>query len=314
MYGFTREEALGKVSHVLLCTDFPEPLSGILEILFRDGRWSGELSHACSSGRRIVTLSRWVAERDENGDVIRILESNNDITERVRAQAQLRRANQDLEHFAYSASHDLKEPLRTINIYSELLATSYAPRLDQRGLAFLQKVQDGATRMEVLINDILAYAQAAAVDSTETCASANTALQVALANLAGLIAETEAEVDYGTLPEVRVQATALRQLFQNLIGNAIKYRRPGIKPIVRVEAKNQIDHWLFSVKDNGIGIDIKYREQIFGLFKRLHSGDEYSGSGIGLSLCERIVERHHGRIWVESDLEHGSTFYFTLPL
>ena len=148
MYGFTREEALGKISHDLLRTEFPEPLPGIREKLSRDGRWSGELSHACRAGSRIVTLSRWVAERDQNGELVSILESNNDITERVHAQAQLRRANQDLEHFAYSASHDLREPLRTVKLSCELLMSRYRSKLDGDAGMFLDQVSRGTARME----------------------------------------------------------------------------------------------------------------------------------------------------------------------
>ncbi len=159
MYGFTREEALGKISHELLRTAFPEPLPGIWEILLRDGHWSGELIHAHRAGSRINTLSRWVAERDKKGDVIRILESNNDITERVRVQEEVRRANQDLEQFAFSATHDLQEPLRSVKIYSELLATRHGDTVDEEAQKFITFVRNGATRMELLIRDLLTYTQ-----------------------------------------------------------------------------------------------------------------------------------------------------------
>jgi PAS domain S-box-containing protein len=313
MYGFTREEALGKVSHVLLRTEFPEPLPAILEILLRDGRWSGELRHACRGGSRIVTLSRWVAERNEKGEVIRILESNNDITERVRVQEEVRRANQDLEQFAFSASHDLQEPLRTIKIYSELLVERLGAMVEGESAEFLDFLRGAATRMELLVRDLLAYTQVTRIGAPLEDVDTSQALAEVLANLGGAITESGATVTSGPLPALRANGTHVRQLFQNLIGNAIKYRSEDRAPTVDVTADRQDGSWLFTVRDNGIGIKAEFKEQIFGLFSRLHNDDRYAGTGIGLAICQRIVERYHGRIWVESEPGRGSAFHFVLP-
>jgi len=237
-----------------------------------------------------------------------------DVTARKRAEAELLRANQDLEQFAYSASHDLQEPLRTVKIYSELLAQQLGDKLEGDTRDFLNFVSSGATRMELLVRDLLAYTQAGQLDRPETAEDASAALNGALANLDGAIRASGAEVICEPLPSVRVHATQLQQLFQNLVGNAIKYRRPETPPVVKVSARRDGESWLFSVSDNGLGIEAEYKERIFGLFKRLHTGDEYSGTGIGLAICQRIVERYHGRIWVDSQIGKGSTFNFTLPV
>ncbi len=307
MYGFAREDALGKISHELLKTEFPEPLSGIREKLLRDGRWSGELIHACCGGSRIVTLSRWVAERNENGDLIRILESNNDITERVRVQ-------EDLEQFAFSASHDLQEPLRSIKIYSELLGREFGGNLHPDARRYMENLRVGATRMETLVRDLLTYARAAQFEQPAEMADANEALQAALSSLSSAITEARAHVTSEPLPTVQVHAIHLQQLFQNIIGNSIKYRSPDRISKVHVNANRQKTHWVFAVSDNGIGIEPEFKENIFGLFTRLHTSDEYSGTGIGLAICQRIIHRYHGRIWVESEPEKGSTFHFTLSI
>jgi PAS domain S-box-containing protein len=314
MYGFAREEALGRVSHDLLRTKFPKPLPDILEILLRDGHWSGELIHARRDGSPIITLSRWVAERDEKGVVTRILESNNDITERVRMQDELHRANQDLEQFAFSATHDLQEPLRTISIYSELLTKRFGGALDGEAREFAQHVHNGATRMQTLLRDLLAYTQVTKFDKPVQIADANEALQAVLSNLAAAVSESGTHITIAPLPSLPVYGTHLQQLFQNLISNAIKYRSPERQPEVHVTAERQNEQWVFAVRDNGIGIDPEYKENIFGLFKRLHTSDEYSGTGIGLAICQRIVDQYHGRIWVESEPGRGSTFRFTLPV
>jgi PAS domain S-box-containing protein len=313
IYGFTCEDALGKISHDLLRTEFPEPLPRISERLLRDGRWSGELRHTCRDGSRIVTFSRWVAERNENGDVSRILESNNDITERVRVQEEVRRANQDLEQFAFSASHDLQEPLRTIKIYSELLVDRLGAKVGGESAEFLDFLRSAATRMELLVRDLLAYTQVTRIAAPLEDVDTGQALAEVLANLEGAIMESGATVTCGPLPKLRAHGIHVRQLFQNLIGNAIKYRSDDRAPAVHVTADRQDGSWLFTVCDNGIGIKPEFKEQIFGLFSRLHNDDRYAGTGIGLAICQRIVERDGGRIWVESEPGRGSAFHFVLP-
>lgn len=257
---------------------------------------------------------RFQVYREPGGTPTRMSGVNFEITERKNNENELRRANQDLEHFAYSASHDLQEPLRSIKIFSELLSGRYSGKLDNEAQAFLANVRNGARRMEVLVRDLLTYTQVVTIDGNPDYVDASAAVQSAIANLAGAIAESGATVTADSLPLVRVHQIQLQQLFQNLIGNAIKYHRPGTPPVVHVTALRQHGNWLFSVIDNGIGIESEFKERIFGLFKRLHTGDEYAGTGIGLALCQRIVERHHGRIWVESEPGGGSIFHFSLPI
>jgi len=235
-----------------------------------------------------------------------------DITERKRAEAELLRANKDLQQFAYSASHDLQEPLRSVKIYSQLLRQRYGDKLEGQARDFLEFLTAGASRMEMLVRDLLAYTQAGQHERPADPVDTNEALNDALANLAAAIKSSAARVTFDRLPPVRVPASQLQQLFQNLIGNAIKYCQAGTPPEIHVGVRRDNDHWLFSVKDNGLGIEPEYKERIFGLFKRLHTGDQYSGTGIGLAICQRIVERAHGRIWVESELGKGSTFCFTI--
>jgi light-regulated signal transduction histidine kinase (bacteriophytochrome) len=314
MYGFTPKEAVGRNSFDLLRTEFTEPLPELREKLLRYGHWSGELSHMSRGGARIMCLSRWVAEQNAKGDILRVLESNNDITDRVRVQAEIRRANQDLEQFAFSASHDLQEPLRSIKIYSELLGRESRDTLSPDALKYLDFLRSGAARMEILVRDLLAYTQAGQLEEAAKPIDAGEALKVALAALSGAMVEAKARVIAGTLPMVRVHPTHLQQLFQNIVGNAIKYRDPKRVPEIYIDAKFQKQQWVFAVRDNGIGIEPEFKESIFGLFKRLHTSDEYSGTGIGLAICQRIVDRYHGRIWVESGPAKGSTFFFSLPV
>jgi len=229
-------------------------------------------------------------------------------------EEELRRANHDLEQFAYSASHDLQEPLRSVRIYSELLDKRYRDKLDGEALQFLGYLRKGASRMEALLRDLLMYTQATQIDKPAQPTDTTGPLRTALENLAGAISESGAKVTFDSLPSVPVHSTHLQQIFQNLIGNAIKYRRSGVAPFVHIGAQRKNGEWRFSVSDNGIGIEPEYKQHIFGLFKRLHTVTEYSGTGIGLSLCQRIVGRYGGHIWVESEPGNGSTFFFTLPI
>jgi signal transduction histidine kinase len=235
-------------------------------------------------------------------------------------------AIRDLEQFAYSASHDLREPLRTVAIYSELMAERFGPVLDDTGQMFLGYLRSAAGRMEMLVRDLLAYTQTAGFDE-ESPSPVNAAdhLGITLEKLRGAIDTSRAVITFDALPSVRVKPVHLQQLLQHLIANAIKYQRPPASPDreeltrVHISAVRDHEHWRFSVSDNGIGIEPQFQEQIFGIFKRLHTNDEFAGSGIGagtgigLAICQKIVERYGGRIWVESGLDEGSTFYFTLP-
>jgi signal transduction histidine kinase len=228
-------------------------------------------------------------------------------------QEELIRANADLEQFAYSASHDLREPIRSIAVYSELLKKHYDGVLDHKGREFLGVIRGGAERMEALLADLLSYAQASNIsDEAPEPVRAIQPLEAALESLSGAIRESGAQISVGEMPIVRIRPMHLEQVFQNLVGNAIKYRRE--EPLhVRLLARREGSDWLLSVVDNGIGIAPEYKESIFGIFKRLHTSQRYSGTGMGLAICQRIVERYSGRIWVESELGQGSSFHFTIP-
>ena len=258
-------------------------------------------------------VGRALPIRDGKGKIVRWFGTSTDIDEQKRVQEDLRRANADLEQFAYSASHDLQEPLRSVKIYSELLAKRFGEALDPDAQRFVHYLCGGASRMEALLRDLLSYTQAGKFDQPTEMAGAAEALGVALSNLASAISETRAQITADPLPSVRVHALHLQQLFQNLVGNAIKYRSPERPPALRITASRKNNFWEFAVADNGIGIQAEYRQTIFGLFKRLHTAEEYSGTGIGLAICQRIVERYGGHIWVESEPGQGSTFRFTLP-
>jgi light-regulated signal transduction histidine kinase (bacteriophytochrome) len=226
---------------------------------------------------------------------------------------ELIQANAELQQFVYSASHDLQEPLRMVSIYSELLEQNYSGRLDAEAERFLSYTREGSKRMEQLLKDLLLYSQSTAMrDPPQSPVDANAALDRAIANLRANIEQNEARIVRDRLPFLLVHEVHLHQLFQNLIGNAVKYRGEQ-PPRIEIRVKRQSDGWLFSVADNGIGIDGNYSELIFGIFKRLHRASEYSGTGIGLAICKKIVERYRGKIWVESQPGQGSTFFFTIP-
>ena len=222
------------------------------------------------------------------------------------------RSNADLEQFAYVASHDLQEPLRMISSYSGLLSQRYKDKLDTDAADFLGYITDGASRMQRLIQDLLAYSRAGSEDSDLVLVDCEEVLARVGSNLRLTIQESNAEVSHDPLPSVHGNFTQLCQLFQNLIGNAVKFRGDQ-PPQIHVGVESQGDHWLFSVRDNGIGISLQYKERIFTIFQRLHTKEEYPGTGIGLAICKKIVEKHGGNIYVESETGKGSTFYFTLP-
>ncbi|WP_267643194.1 PAS domain S-box protein [Haloarchaeobius amylolyticus] len=225
----------------------------------------------------------------------------------------LAESNERLEHFAYITSHDLQEPLRMVSNYLQLVESRYADDLDEDGQEFIEFAVDGANRMRDMVDDLLAYSridtEAESFEPTDTEAVVDRALQ----NLEMQIQDEDATVTVGSLPTVQADANQLEQVFQNLVSNALKYRHDERDPEVTIDASREGDEWVFAVEDNGIGIDPDMHDRIFEVFERLHTHDEYSGTGIGLALCQRIIDRHDGQIWVESDRDEGSTFKFTIP-
>ena len=226
--------------------------------------------------------------------------------------AELERSNKELEQFAYVASHDLQEPLRMVSSYTELLERRYRDKLDDKGRTFINFAVDGAVRMQRLINDLLEFSRVSTRGKPMQPVDVNRVLGAVRANLSVAIREAGALVTNDELPTVVADETQLVQLLQNLVGNAIKFRG-GERPLVHVSAQPGATECVFAVRDNGIGIAPEYFERIFVIFQRLHARGEYPGTGIGLAVCRRIVERHGGRIWVESAPGQGSTFYFALP-
>ncbi|GBE05851.1 phytochrome-like protein cph1 [bacterium BMS3Abin10] len=243
-----------------------------------------------------------------------------DISERKKAEEalagrteELTRSNAELQQFAYVASHDLQEPLRMVSSYVQLLGRKYKGRLDKDADEFIHFAVDGAERMQRLINDLLAYSRVDTRGKPFESANCEAVLRQVLMYMQETVRENNAEVTYESLPEVMADSVQIARLFQNLISNAIKFHGKD-HPRVHVSARQENDNWVFSVKDNGIGIEQKFKDRIFQIFQRLHPRSEYSGTGIGLAVCKKIVERHGGRIWVESEPGKGSTFYFTIPV
>ena len=250
--------------------------------------------------------------RDENGDVVRMSGSIQDVTERKKFEEALRQSNDDLEQFAVIASHDLQEPLRKVASFCGLLQQEYSQQLDETGQQYLDFAIDGASRMSTLVQDLLRYSKIGSEPISNQVTDTEAALESAIENLGKAIANSRADVIFGQLPDVIAEPREIAQLFQNLIGNAIKYRSDE-SPKIQVSVENANDYWQFSVADNGIGIQPEFQDRIFRIFQRLHSRNEHSGTGVGLAICKRIVDRLGGKIWMKPNSAQGSTFCFTIP-
>lgn len=225
---------------------------------------------------------------------------------------QLKDKNEELQHFAYSVSHDLKEPLRMIQSFMELLNKKYADQLDEKARKYIYFATDGAKRMSISIDDLLEYSRVGRLYTNTELIQSYDMVQEVLQILEGEIESKDAKIDIGKLPEINAVPVTFRMLMQNLISNALKYQETGKRPEIQINSHETKHHWEFSIKDNGIGIDPEYHDEIFSLFRRLHTKDTYQGSGIGLAICKKIVEQHGGRIWTESEENKGSIFYFTI--
>jgi PAS domain S-box-containing protein len=321
-FGYRRDELLGqKVTNII-----PD---GFAERLIADDLRSAEdaLAQEIGTGIELIGLRKDKSEFPielmlsplESAEGILVTAAIRDITTRRAAAAnllqkveELNRSNEELAQFAYIASHDLQEPLRMVASYTQLLSRRYKGKLDSDADEFIAFAVDGASRMERLIRDLLAYSRVGTQGSDLRDIFSEDALQQALFNLRGAIEESGAVVTHDTLPAVLADETQLIQLFQNLVGNAIKYQGPGVPKVHIAAVMNRERRWTFSVRDNGLGIDPQYFEKIFGVFQRLHKREAFAGTGIGLAICKKIVEQHGDSISVESEPGLGSTFRFAL--
>lgn len=323
LFGYTKEGLLGQSVEILVPERFRSRHSQYRDEFFRNpGR------RLMGAGRELYGLRKDGVEIPveiglnpiETDEGLLVLSAIVDISSRRRAEEALRaaaedlkRSNQELEQFAYIASHDLQEPLRMIAGFLKLLEDRYKSSLDEKARSYIEHAVDGATRMSRLISDLLLYSRVERQGKQAEPVDMNTALELALANLRISIHESGANITRDQLPTIQGNPAQLAQLFQNLIGNAIKFRRKGVAPRIHIGCDTRDGLWLISVRDNGIGIAPEYSEKIFMIFQRLHGQKEYPGTGIGLAICKKIVEQLGGSIWVESVPDEGSTFYCTFP-
>jgi PAS domain S-box-containing protein len=321
LFGYTTAEAVGQaVATLLIPADRQEEELEILSLLRRGERVDHFETKRKRKDGTLLDISLTISPvKDLNGNIIGASKIARDITEQLRnrealqkANEQLAQSNADLEYFAYSASHDLQEPLRMVSTYSAMLRRKYGSTFDEKANHYLNYLTEGSARMNRLLRDLRAFTHVSTHSGPAPEVDANAVLRETLLNLKVVIDESRAEVISGHLPTVSLHEFQLEQLFQNIIGNAIHYRSDATPRII-IKAEPDGDVWRFSIEDNGIGIAAEYKERIFGMFKRLHTAADYSGSGMGLAICQRIVERSGGRIWVESQPGGGSTFFFTLP-
>jgi PAS domain S-box-containing protein len=320
LYGWTAGEVLGKTGLEITRTEWPAAdAEEMRRKIAQEGHWRGEATQLRKDGSRIPVEVSSLVLRDSHKQITDYISINHDITERKQAEetlkktlADLERSNADLEQFAYIVSHDLQEPLRMVSSFTQLLADRHQGRLDKDADEFIAYAVDGANHMHRLINDLLAYSRVGTRGKPPAPVPADAALDQALENLTLTLEESRAEVKREPLPTVMVDDVQLVQVFQNLIANALKYRGEA-PPRIVIACRAQGAEWVFSVRDNGIGIEPQYLERIFVIFQRLPKREEYPGSGIGLAICKKIIQRHGGRMWAESKPGEGSTFFFTLP-
>ena len=322
MLGYTVEEAMAE-PHFWLKIFHPDDAQPTFAAFYkvRQSRGSGTINFRAihKSGRiiDIQALMTTVLKDDKpvgkRGVMMDVSERQRLMKAQTRYATMLRRSNEELQQFAYVASHDLQEPLRMVTSYLQILESRYSNSLDNDAHEFIGFAVDGAARMKALINDLLAYSRVDGAEKEFEEFDVQLSLDKALANTAMDIGDKHAIITADAMPSIKADRTQITQIFQNLISNAVKFQRQGILPQVHIGVERKKDEWQFSVRDNGIGIAPQYMDRIFVIFQRLNKKDEYPGTGIGLAICKKVVERHGGRMWVESIVGEGTTFYFTLP-
>lgn len=338
LYGWSKDEALGKQTHALLATEFPRPLHEIREILAQTGRWEGELVHTRRDGSRLTVISRWVQEWDDAGKPASILESNNDISQWRRAETELQAAREklamradrleiavkerttelqasmdELEEISYSLSHDIRAPLRTIQSFCQIVLERAGARLEPEDQELMHRAIKAANRLDRLIHDVLTYKKVSSGDFTLVDVNLDALLRQIIAERPEFQPPKATIEVSGPLGVVTGHEAYLSQCFTNIIDNAVKFVAPGRLPRVRIWSEAQDDCAQICFQDNGIGIPRDAEGRIFGMFQKLHPASEYPGTGIGLAIVKRAAERMEGSVGVESTPGHGSRFWIRLP-
>jgi len=314
LLGYTEEEWVGRdTSIIFIPADKAVALrESEMDLARQNGCVSDIRWHRRKDGSELFANGVMSAVYDATGTLIGFTKIISDETSRKQLEDSLLESNSALEQFAYAASHDLQEPLRTISSYAELIIRRHGSELSEEGTQSLRFIIRAVSRMKALIENLLNYARVGTEKEPPVCLSLDQDVETAIGQLAAALEEADAAVTHDPLPAVVAAHSQIVRLFQNLISNAIKYRSPGRKPTAHISARPEGTYWVISVQDNGIGFAQQYAGSLFAPFKRLH-GRDYSGSGVGLAICRRIVENHGGRIWAESTVGEGSTFHFTVP-
>jgi PAS domain S-box-containing protein len=328
LYGWAPEEAIGKRSHDLLSTTFPDPIDDINRELLRTGRWEGELRHIKSDGTEVVVASRWSLRRDELERPAAVMETNNDITERKRREEEIRNLNQELaqrsteleitnkelEAFAYSVSHDLRAPLRHMGGYAELLQKKASSLLDDKSRRYVTMILESANRMGKLIDDLLSFSRIGRAETQKTLVSLTQLVDEVINEVRPEAQGRDIAWRIGALPACYGDRSMLRLVLVNLLSNAVKFTRIRERAEIEVGcAGNAQGNVEVFVKDNGAGFDMKYVNKLFGVFQRLHQTEAFEGTGIGLATVRRIIHRHGGTVRAEGAVDGGAAFYFSIP-
>ncbi|MFC3121711.1 response regulator [Agaribacter flavus] len=311
--GYKPEELVGKNWSITVDESEHAMMATAYEEMLKDGKVTRETKGIRKDGSRFYKAVTMISCFDDAGIFIGHHCFMNDISERKLAQEELIRSNAELERFAYVASHDLQEPLRMVINFTKLLEKYYGDKLDDRAFKYIEYATNGAVRMQQLVKDLLEYARLGNQAETFSAIDLNKMAESVMENLSTSIEAAGASVEWDNLPIVNADPSSICSVFQNLVGNAIKYRKSEVNPIIKVKVKSEAEQWVFAVIDNGIGMKQQYCEKIFEPFKRLHRKEEYSGTGMGLAICRKTIEQMDGKIWAISELEKGSRFYFSLP-